>query len=103
MPDPDVEGGLLGLSDGAVAFSNPSSATSRANMTLFVGRRGGGGIAWGPALALGADPARAAGYSSIFETDDGRLGVLWETSPDDPSATNCTGGYCQIALSMVAR
>ena len=105
LPDPDVEGAILGLSDGRVAFANPSSAVHRANMTLRVGRRsdgGGASIAWEHVISVGSGgPAVPAGYSSVFESDDGRVGVLWETQADGPPLTNCTGGYCQIVLTMM--
>ena len=104
LPDPDVEGAILGLADGRLVFTNPSSAVHRANMTLRVGRRDGegNGIAWERALPVGSGgPAVPAGYSSVFEGDDGRVGVLWETQADGPPVTNCTGGYCQIVLTMM--
>ena len=103
VPDPDVAGAVFGLSDGRVAFSNPSSTTHRENMTLRIGTLDASqasGITWDRGMVLAKSATEAAGYSSIFEGSDGKVGVLWETQGDD-AFPNCYGGYCQIVLTLV--
>ena len=103
IPDPDVAGAVFGLSDGRIAFSNPSSTTYRENMTLRIGNLDASqasGITWEDSIVLAKSATEAAGYSSIFQGSDGKVGVLWETHGDD-SFPNCYGGYCQIVLTLV--
>ena len=123
VPDPNCQGAVLGLRNGSIAFSNANSATARVNPSVRLGkvvgysRRNGGadsGSRSGPASSSSpALPSRvewsatatglatattSAGYSSMFETPDGRVGVLWETDGHRPG---CTGEGCSIVLSFI--
>ena len=125
VPDPNCQGAVLGLRNGSIAFSNANSATARINPSVRLGkvvgysggRRNGGadsGSRSGPASSSSpALPSRvewsatatglatattSAGYSSMFETPDGRVGVLWETDGHRPG---CTGEGCSIVLSFI--
>jgi len=72
-------------------------------MTLRTGRRGetpSSGVNWDRALSLSKAADVPAGYSSIFEGEDGRLGVLWETDDGSSVARGCFGGYCEIVLTL---
>ena len=105
IPDPDVAGSVFGLSTGRIAFSNPSSTIHRENMTLHIGKLDTSkksGIAWDQGLLLGKSSTEAAGYSSIFESQEGKIGILWETGDiDNETFPGCYGGYCQIVLTIV--
>jgi hypothetical protein len=47
-----------------------------------------------------AAPGTSAGYSSLFEMPDGRVGVLWETEGDQRER-GCRGEGCSIVLSFL--
>ena len=117
VPDPDCQGAVLGLQNGSIAFSNANSATRRVNPTVRLGSlarqqptggaggTGGGApgattgeVVWSTATTPLATATTSAGYSSLFETPDHRIGVLWETQGSKPG---CTGEGCSIVLSFL--
>ena len=57
-------------------------------------------MVWSPSVLPLAAPGTSAGYSSLFEMPDGRVGVLWETEGDQ-RARGCRGEGCSIVLSFL--
>ena len=95
---------MLGLRNGSLLFSNPNSAitNSRVNPSVRLGevvRVGGGGeVNWSTHAVPLASPTTSSGYSTMFEAEDGRVGVFWETEGDDDK---CRGQGCSIVLSYL--
>lgn len=86
-------------------MSNPNSATSREDLGVRLGEvlvrcEEEAVVVWDDDVAPLAAPGTFGAYSSMFQTADGRLGVLWETQGDQ-AARGCTGGSCSIVLSFV--
>ena len=98
VPDPDCQGALIALANGSLAFSNANSPSVRVNPAVRLGEATAAGVAWAAGATQLATGATSAGYSSIFEAADGRLGVLWETEGGQPG---CHGEGCSIVLSFL--
>ncbi|MBX6361349.1 MAG: exo-alpha-sialidase [Acidobacterium ailaaui] len=74
LPDPGCQGSLLSYpKKGLLFFSNPSSKTSRVNMTLRLSENDG--TTWGKAFRVHSGPSA---YSDIVMIDDAHVGILYE-------------------------
>mgnify|MGYP000604143471 CR=1 FL=1 len=105
VPDPDCQGAILALSNGSVIMSNPNSATDRINLSVRLGDvlvrcEEEAVVTWAEEAVSLSTPQTFGAYSSIFQTPDGKIGVLWETEGDQASR-GCTGGSCSIVLSFL--
>lgn len=98
--DPDCQGAVLGLRNGSFVFSNPNSPTERIDLAVRLGNdvNGGGRVAWSKNVVSLANERTSAGYSSLFESDNGSVGVLWET---EGNGVKCKGEGCSIVLSFI--
>ena len=103
VPDPDCQGSVIGLANGSVALSNANSPTARVDLSVRLGKLVGGPTAetlvWDRHVSRLASPGTAAGYSSLFQMVDGRVGVLWET---DGHRHDCKGEGCSIVISFLS-
>ena len=59
---------------------------------------GSDSVAWATHVTQLASTNASAGYSSLLELADGRVGVLWETEGNVPG---CRGEGCSIVYSVV--
>ena len=103
VPDPDCQGSIVGLSNGSLAFSNANDPRYRVNPSVRLGKVVGAGavtVQWESAVTQLAAAETTAGYSSIFETSGGKVGVLWETNGAQ-MARGCRGEGCSIVLSFL--
>ena len=93
---PECEGSTISIKNGSVIFfSNPSSTTSRVNMT--VKRSINNGETWDNVYKLCEECDGA--YSCLTplpQYNNTKIGLLWETN-----ATNCTGPSCQTVFSII--
>ena len=97
--DPDCQGAVLGLSNGSFVFSNPNSATERIDLSVRLGEGVvGTTVEWSNHVTSLAGETTSAGYSSLFESDNGSVGVLWETQGQ---VKDCHGEGCSIVLSFL--
>jgi len=97
--DPDCQGAVLGLSNGSFVFSNPNSATERIDLSVRLGEGVvGTTVEWSNHVISLAGETTSAGYSSLFESDNGSVGVLWETQGQ---VKDCHGEGCSIVLSFL--
>ena len=96
--DPDCQGSILGLRNGSFVFSNPNNPTQRIDLAVRLGNTVQGEVAWSKHAVPLAATATSAGYSSLFESDQGQVGVLWETEGND---LKCKGEGCSIVLSFL--
>ena len=55
-------------------------------------------LVWDARVTQLATATTSAGYSSLFQMPDGRIGVLWET---EGGQQGCRGEGCSIVLSFV--
>ena len=102
VPDPNCQGAVLALRNESIAFSNANSPTHRINPSVRLGEVAANGLSvnWADTVTLLANEGTSAGYSSLFETSNGRIGVLWESEGDQPSR-GCHGEGCSIVLSFL--
>jgi len=96
--DPDCQGSLLGLRNGSFVFSNPNNPLERIDLAVRLGNDMNGQIAWSENVVSLASEKTSAGYSSLFESDNGSVGVLWETEGNN---VKCHGEGCSIVLSFL--